>query len=127
MGIKPGDKVAFPKQQSSWGLSNAPKVLHTICEVERVTAAQIVLKGSAKRIWRKNAEVVGGPFAYAIEATPELIQQHEAEKEMLRRWNTASNQLRDLMYKPHHELKLNVAQLEHLAKAWIEAKAMGGK
>lgn len=123
--IKPGDKLAIPCRRA---LSHVPHVSHDIVPVHRITATQLVgvwSNGSEVRVNRETGKILGGIPGRAIEATPELLAQNEAEVSENHRWHIAAINTRDLIGKDLHQLKLTTAQLERLAAAWAEVKAMG--
>lgn len=126
--IKPGDKLAIPLGRRVW--SGVPHVSHDIVVVNRVTATQLVgtgRDGSEVRVNRETGKILGGIPGHAIEATPELLAQNEAEVSENHRWHIADINTRDLIGKDLHQLKLTTAHLERLAVAWSEVKAMGSK
>lgn len=124
--IKNGDKLAIPCRRA---LSHVPHFSHDIVTVHCVTATQLVgtwRNGTEVRINRKNGNVIGREYyPLAEEVTPGLLARHEAEVSEYQRWRVAFTNTSDLIGKELHQLKLTTAQLERLAAAWAEVKAMG--
>lgn len=123
--IKPGDKLAIPADSRAW--SHVPHVTNHIVLINRVTATQLVgswINGSEVRVNRETGKVIGRDYARAKEVTPEIMAQHKAEVDECQRWRTAVTNTNDLIGRPLHQLKLTTAQLERLAAAWAEVKAM---
>lgn len=130
--IKPGDKLAIISHSNRYMDRGAPHVTHVIFTVERKTQTQIVLSrgpnsSEAARVRIKDACVIGKPYTKAVEATPEILAEHKAQVEALRHYRMTTSVLSDLMGKQLHQLNLSIQQIEHLAKAWEEVKAMGQK
>ena len=66
----------------------------------------------------------GGMYAWAYRATQEDIDKVIADAHEAARYRAARERLGDLIGKELHQLKLTTGQLEHLAKAWEQVKAM---
>jgi hypothetical protein len=96
--------------------------------VTRTTATQVVTKDERGhyevRFRIEDGKQVGTSYTYAVEVTPELLAEHTKQTEELARWRAAEKATDDLIGSPMHELKLTTDQLERLAAAWVEVKAM---
>jgi hypothetical protein len=125
--IKPGDKLAL-RNSSTWG---ATATTYAMLTVLRTTATQAVATYDGRpsspelRIRLSDGRVIGKDYTRAVEATPYLLAQHSAETSMLKRRREAVKALETLIDKPMHRLNLTVEQMERLAAAWAEIKAMG--
>lgn len=122
--IKPGDTIATANRHHAFGV-NVPRVNHQLWLVTKRTATQIVAENDNQELRARasDGKVVGETWAYAIEATPELIAKTENEQALLNRYYEASHAC-DELFQPSHRLNLTVPQLEALAKAWAKIKAM---
>ena len=125
--IKVGDKVATRFTHREYGYNPAP-VAYTIWEAVRLTDTLITCSkpgGRELRVRRTDGKVIGADYAVALEATPELLDLHQTQLINRARYTSARLALSDLIGMQYHQLKLSARQLEHLAKAWAEVKAMG--
>lgn len=122
--VKVGDSLAV-KSDSDWGCY--PKIAHRIFGVTKRTTTQLVAKldRAEIRVRTSDGKILGENYKYAEIATPELLAQNKAEREQRERFAVAARACGDLIGKELHQLKLSVAQLERLAEAWSEIKAMG--
>lgn len=124
--LKPGDKIAFSSRANSWR-SHIPLVSHELFTITKTTPTQIAAKnehGHEARVRRSDGALIGGRYSGAIEATPDLIAEHEEQVSMHTRWNEAQKATDSLIGKELHQLKLTTDQLERLAIAWAEIQAM---
>lgn len=124
--IKVGDKLATRFTHREYGYNPAP-VAYTIWEAVRLTDTLIICSkpgGAGLRVRRTDGKVIGTDYTVALEATPELLDLHRTQLINQDRYTSARRALSDLIGMQYHELKLSVRQLEHLAKAWAEVKAM---
>lgn len=122
--IRPGTVLAVGAHNP---ISHWPKVSQWLYTVSRLTATQAIAVGERGelRVHLKNLRVVGKDYTHAAIATEQMQERHAAEKAELARFNAAHALVaRDLIGKELHQLKLTTAQLEALAKAWVEIKAM---
>lgn len=124
--LKPGDKIAINNRGNSFG-SHIPNVSYELFTITRTTETQIVAKnknGNEARFRRKDGAQVGENYINAVEATPDLLEEHKAQVAELKRWRAASDATCSLIGKELHQLKLTTEQLERLAIAWAEITAM---
>lgn len=124
--LNPGDKIAIKSRDSSW--RGVPRVSHAILTITKTTATQIAAEnqyGYEVRVRRDDGKKIGEEYVYAVEATPEMLAEHDKQVAELNRWRAASKATDDLIGKELHQLKLTTAQLERLSAAWAEIKAMG--
>jgi len=125
--IKPGDKIAVFSSAIGW--ANLPKVSRDIATVLRVTKTQAVCtfdtrKDGEFRVRLHDGRQLGMCMPDFVQATPEILAEHEAQKAEVRRYRAAANQLNSLIGKSLSNLELTTAQLEKLASAWIDVQAM---
>lgn len=124
--IKVGDKLVTERKRQ--GCYNPAPLDYVFWDVLRVTATLIVCKmpgGTAElRVRRQDGKVITKGGTYAVQATPDVVERHQRQHQNHARYSAAVRSLADLIGMQHHELKLSVRQLEHLAKAWAEVKAM---
>lgn len=121
--VKVGDTLAVPNRTSP-GIQRAS---HSLIRVERLTNTQLVCS-SGKLEWRvrkSDGKVFDRDYIYAQVATPELIASVNEQKARIDREFKVRTRLNDLIGVPLHRLNLDPAQLEVLAEAWDEVKAMG--
>lgn len=127
--LNPGDKIAIKSRDSNW--RGVPRVSHEILTITKTTATQIVAKNQhgyyEVRVRRDDGKKIGEDYVYAVEATPEMLAENDKQVAELNRWRAAKEATDDLIGKELHQLKLNTAQLERLAAAWAEIKAMGSE
>ena len=100
---------------------------YQVLEVTKVTATQLVCGpcgNLTKRFRREDGGEVGQHFRYAVEATPEILAEYDAQLQVKRRWQKATETLDTLIDKPLHKLGLDTDQLEKLAEAWVEVQKM---
>lgn len=127
--LQPGDIIAIPDNERSW--IDPPKIRHRLYRVTKRTPTQAQAanihcpEGPTIRVHIGNGRLVGESYTYAMQATPEVIAQHEQEVAARRRWSAVRSRLMDLQGKHLHQLKLNTEQMEVLAEAWERVKAMG--
>lgn len=122
--IKSGDHLAI---RQKYGVSDAT---HRLLVVERTTAEQVVCRdadGEAGewRFLKSTGKQIGEQYRYAEIATPELVAEVRKAQATQARLRAARLSLDDLEGKHLHQLKLSVEQVEALAKAWTDIKAMG--
>lgn len=121
-----GDMLALAEPSTgSW----APSVSHRLLVVERVTATQVCCTDDRNyfgewRFRKSDGKLIGRNYKWAEIATPELIASIKAQRDAVERHKKAREALGDLEGKHLHQLKLNLEQIEALAKAWTEIKAM---
>lgn len=122
--IHPGAVLAVAER--SRGIGHWPKVTQRLYTVSRLTATQAIAVGEYGeiRVHLKNLRVVGEDYTYAAIATEALQAKHAAQVAEVARYSAASALVDDLIGRPMHQLKLTTKQLEALAKAWVEIKAM---
>ena len=130
MGCDLGDKLVLPESR---GWSQAPHVEYSVLVVTKRTSTRLeaVPDGKSAR-WAGNTykarladgKVVGETYTYLSPATPEILQLVAEQRAMRDRYRTAVAAVDDLIDVPLHRLKLTVPQLEKLAQAWGEVKAM---
>lgn len=126
--IKPGDFLATKKLNRS-RMPERPDISHEIWVVERETATQLHARNISSRsvsisVRKTDGKVIGENYMHAFVATSEILEEHRAQSEELARYQKANAIVNDLIGKELHQLKLNTKQLEALAKAWVEIKAM---
>lgn len=121
--IRPGTVLAMSEHNP---ISHWPQVSHALYTVSRVTPTQAIAVGERGeiRVRRSDLGVVGQSYAHAAIATDEMQAKHAAQKQELTRFRAACQQTDDLIDRPLHQLKLSTEQLEALAKAWVDIKAM---
>ena len=100
-------------------------VSHRILVVEKLTATQVVCCEitAGRSEWRFNrgtGRKIGSSSSLdnAVIATPELLREHQQQREAANRGMRAEADLIDLFGKQPHQLKLSLEQTEALAKAW---------
>jgi hypothetical protein len=72
-----GDKVAYPAGRPSWAGFSEPFVTYKIYEIARLTATRLVLTDS---LWVHRATGKSPNKQHQfVEATPEILQQHQEE------------------------------------------------
>lgn len=124
--IRLGTVLAVGERNHSIG--HWPKVMHNLYTVSRLTATQAIAVGARGeiRVHLKNLRVVGQDYTYAAIASDELQAKHAAQVAELARFRAAGALVADLIGRHLHQLNLTTAQLEALAKAWVDIKAMKG-
>lgn len=125
--LKVGDKIAIPSMGRSFS-STVPRIDYEIFAVTRKTQSLLFVEhqdGRLRRIRIKDGKRIGDDYVYAVEATPELIAEHQSQVDELERYRQAASSLDDLMGRPLHRLALSLEQTERLADAWLEVKKMG--
>lgn len=125
--LKTGDKIAIQRIGFS---SHVPRVGCWILTISKITPKQIVAGHPGKqqfRFLRETGKKVGEDYVYAVEATPEILAKHDQQLAELNRWTEAQRATFDLIDKDLHQLNLSTDQLERLAAAWAEIKAMAAK
>ena len=122
--IRPGAVLAITERNR--GIGHYPKVTQRLFTVSRLTATQAIAVGERGeiRVHLKNLRVVGEDYTHAAIATEALQAKHAAQVAEVARYRAASALVDDLIGRPMHQLKLATEQLEALAKAWTEIKAM---
>lgn len=128
--IQPGDLIAVPINNTNRWDRRTPKIEHEIYRVTKRTATQaeaVRIHGSITiRIRVADGKVIGQDYTRAIEATPELVARHKAQTEHRQRHIVAKRMLEDLE-RALTRSQLTTVQLEALAEAWEQVKAMGPK
>ena len=127
--IQVGYLVAVPTFHANrW--TRTPQIEHEIYRVTKRTETQAqaeTLTGRATiRIRVADGKVIGENYKRAIEATPELVARHEAQIEHRKRHLVAERKLEDLEQALLRRM-LTTVQLEAIAEAWEQVKAMGPK
>ena len=128
--IKFGDKLAIPRPGPRWGIARGPRVTSNILVVNRVTATQIVCEigRTEVRIRRKDGLLIGkDSYILAIEATDEIIAQHNTEVEAFNRWQAAVNRCDDILKIFSATLSMPVETMEAIAHAYEAATSPGTK
>lgn len=74
------------------------------------------------RVRLEDLKVVGKDYERAAIASLEMQAEHAAQLQELSRFRAAVKATDGLIGSPLHQLKLNTAQMEALAKAWAEIK-----
>lgn len=127
--IQVGDLIATRNMRNSFQ-NRTPQIEHTIYRVTKRTPTQAqaqTLHGTTTiRIRVADGKVIGKDYTWAIRADDEMLARHEAQIEHRQRHLAAERVLEDL----EHALtrrKLTTVQLEALAEAWEQIKAMGPK
>lgn len=120
--VKHGDQLAI---RQKFGASD---VTHRLLVVERTTAEQVVCRdaGGQAGEWRflkSTGKQLGEQYRYAEIATPELIASLQEQADTARRRSIAFGVAYEITSRALHELTL--PQIEALAKAWTDIKAMG--
>jgi len=130
--IEIGTKLAVSGSRSyRGGYPGRPQPRLTIFTVARITATQAFATGGgidgneSVRVRKADLRLIGDGYWSAKIATPEMIAQAEREIAVWQRHRAAEKTLFDLIGKELHQLKLSTEQLERLAAAWAEVKAMG--
>lgn len=129
-GVKIGEHLAVKVYNR---VDYVHKVSRIIYRVTKITPTQVVAEDTHRhsreiRVRIKDGHIFGGgSFSYVEIATPEIIKQHNAEVAIVERYRAAVSVVDDLINQPLHRLKLTTEQLEALAKAWQEVKAMAPK
>lgn len=125
LGCHVGDKIVIPNGRT-WG--NAPQVDFAVYTITKRTPTQLVAtpeEGFAIiRARLSDGSVIGMRFTHAHPATPEILQKVAEQQAMRERYHEAGRVLDELFHKPLHLLKLSIPQMEKLAQAWVEVKAM---
>lgn len=122
--IRPGTVLALSNRNP---ISHWPQVSHALYTVSRVTATQAIAVGKAGdeiRVRLKDLGLVGGGYTRVAVATEAMQAKHAAQVAESERFSAAYRLVADLIGRELHQLKLTTAQLEALAKAWGEIKAM---
>lgn len=121
-----GDMLALAESSNGcW----TPRVSHRLLIVNRVTATQVCCfneqGGTGEWRFRKSdGKMIGQHYTYAEIASPDLIASVMAQRAVSARHEKARKALDGLEGKYLHQLKLSLEQIEALAKAWAEIKAM---
>lgn len=119
--LKEGDKIARKLHRHFY--SSAPFVEYEIRTIVRTTPTQLITDKNTRV--RHDGRMIGGSFFHVFcQATPEIITQTQQQLNELARYQKAVASVDDLIGLPLHRLNLSAKQLEHLAKAWVEVKAM---
>jgi hypothetical protein len=121
--ICPGTVLALSERNP---LSYYPEVTHSLWTVSRVTPTQAIAASQRGeiRVRLEDLRVVGRDYTRAAIASEEMQAEHAAQVEEQARYRAAAQATDDLIDRPLHRLKLSTAQIEALAKAWSEIKAM---
>lgn len=130
--LKVGDKIARLALERGWDASMAsPVMTHVICVITGRTKSRLKFKSHAgleEAIRVDDGLQIGSSGdirrVYFIEATPEMLEQHQAERLKIQRYRAAHKQTKSLIEKSHRQLNLTTEQLEALGKAWAEIQAM---
>lgn len=121
-----GDKIVTPNSRT-WG--DAPQVEYAVYTVAKRTPTQLVAIPEEGAVVIKarlsDGRVIGTSYTHANPATPEILQLVADQQAMRKRYYDAYRVLDELCHKPMHQLKLTIPQMEKLAQAWSEVKAMG--
>lgn len=122
--IRPGTVLALRERNQF--ISHYPNVTHSLWTVSRVTATQAIAAGARGeiRVRLEDLKLVGESYTRAAIASEEMQAEHAAQVQELSRFRAAVKATDDLIGLELHQLKLNTDQLEALAKAWSEIKAM---
>lgn len=123
--------VALPARDG-WGSTagkKQPRVTHELFKVLKLTETQAITQsnrqlGGDVRFRLSDLKVVGENYRYVHIATQELIDEIARQHAEVDRYNKARGALTGLIGKELHQLNLTTEQIEHLAKAWAEVKAM---
>lgn len=127
--IQVGDTIATHNMRSRLS-AYTPHIEHQIYRVTKRTATQAeafeIESGSSAsiRVRVSDGKVIGKDYTWAISADAEMVARHEAQVGFRQRYHEAARKLIDL----EHALtrrKLTTVQLEALAEAWEQVKAMG--
>lgn len=117
-----GDKI-FKKTPYRNAYDFMPCVDHEIHTIVRTTPTQLITDRGIRV--RHDGRPVGGSYFNNFEvATPEMIAENEKQLAARERYRKAVASVDDLINRPLHHLKLTTEQLERLAEAWAEVKAM---
>lgn len=121
--VKTGDSLAIRLTSRGSDLS------HRLLIVDRLTDTQVICRDARGqfgevRFRKSDGKQIGEEYRYAELGTPELIASVQHQAEQVQRRQLARDALSDLEGKHLHQLKLSIEQLEALAKAWREIKAM---
>lgn len=121
--IRPGTVLALNERSY---VSHYPSVTHSLWTVSRVTPTQAIAASQQGeiRVRLEDLKVVGKDYTRAAIASEEMQAEHAAQVQELSRFRAAAQATNDLIGRELHQLKLNTAQLEALAKAWAEIKSM---
>lgn len=121
--IRPGTVLALNERSYA---SHYPGVTHSLWTVSRVTPTQAIAasRQGEIRVRLEDLKVVGKNYTRAAIASEEIQAEHAAQVQELSRFRAAVKATDDLIGRELHQLKLNTKQLEALAKAWAEIKAM---
>jgi hypothetical protein len=120
-----GQTVAL-RIRDSRSLPGRPRLAHRLLVITKETATTFEAQHSGRtiKVRKKDGKVLGQDYEYIIEATPEIIDDYHATAALITRDQAAQHACADLIDRPLHQLKLSTEQLEALAKAWTEIKAM---
>lgn len=121
--IRPGTVLALSERNP---LSHYPKVTHSLWTVSRVTPTQAIAASQRGeiRVRLKDLKVLGKDYTRAYIAGEKMQAENAAQVEEHARYRAAAQATYDLIGRPLHHLKLNTTQIEALARAWSEIKAM---
>lgn len=127
--IQVDDVIAVPASHANrW--TRTPHIEHEIYRVTKRTATQaeaVRLHGSLTiRVRVADGKVIGRDYTRAIEATPELVARHCDQTDLWQRHLVAERKLEDLK-RALNRSQLTTVQLEALAEAWEQIKAMDPK
>ena len=125
--ITPGTVLAVRQTDNTFLTRNWPKVSHALYTVSRVTATQAIAAGSSGeiRVRVKDMKVIGVDYTSATVADKRIQAEHAAQTNELARFKAAHRQTEDLVNcQLLYQLKLSTDQLEALAAAWVQIKAM---
>lgn len=123
--IRPGTVLALSQNERGL-LSHYPRVTHSLWTVSRVTPTQAIAASQYGeiRVRLEDLKVVGKDYERAAIASEKMQAEHAAQLQELSRFRAAVKATDDLIGRELHQLKLNTEQMEALAKAWAEIKAM---
>lgn len=133
--INPGDKLAVKASGSSWH-GHRPRITHSIFVVSRTTATQIIAEyalgtpvsvGREIRVHKKNGAISGHNYQHAEQATDEMVETIKDQIRTYHRYVAAEDFMKDLIGREAHQLNLTLEQVEYLARAWENVKAMAPK
>lgn len=122
--IRPGAVLALSDRSNP--PRHYPRVTHSLWTVSRVTPTQAIAASQRGeiRVRLEDLKVIGEDYTRAAIASEEMQAQHADQVQELSRFRAAVAATDDLIDRPLHQLKLSTAQMEALAKAWAEIKAM---
>lgn len=122
--IRPGDALAVAERNR--GIDNWPKISRSFYTASHPSANQAIAPGEYGKIYALLKDIcVASKVRTRVAISTEKMQaERMGQAAELARLHAAYKATADLIGRELRQLKLTTEQLEALAKAWVEIKAM---